>query len=130
MECFDCSAVFLWYILYVFCLVRVSSFLGLFSTLRKSIILIKESKLKWLYLRKINYKGKHGQPIFKILHVEMMLSLKNSLKVPSCETIISSARVHLYKAVLLVRHRPMTPFLYHFHPPNKIRCKKNKCWKR
>lgn len=96
--------------------VRVSSFLSIFSKLRKSPILIKERKPKWLYLCKINYKGKHGQTTCKILHVKMMLSLENSLKVPSCETIISFALVHLYRAVLLMRHRPMTPFLYHFHP--------------
>lgn len=70
---------------------------------------------------KINYKGKHRQPTFKILRVERV-TLKNSLKVPLCETLLSSAQVHFYRAVLLMRHRPKSPFLF----PNKIKGTKNK----
>lgn len=58
-----------------------------------------------------------------------MLCLKSSLKVPSYETITAYVQVHLYRAVLLLKQRPMTPFFYHSCLQKDKKGKKNKILK-
>lgn len=74
--------------------------------------------------RKLIAKWNIDNQLLKI-HPVQILSLKSSLKVPSYNTPISYAQVHLYRAVLLVKHRLTISFSYHSHPQNDIKCKRN-----